>query len=706
MKRIAIITPCILPVPATKGGAVENLISRIVKDNEKRGNYIIDLFTIGHDEALDYSFSYTNLIHIRPSVITKTTDRILDKYYRTIHADSAARVLDAEVLKAFNDRLSSISGGYDAVIVENMMSIAYKIVNYCDGKYGFPVYFHMHNDVDMYRSPSYIRELVRHGVQFIAVSEYIKNRILSFDRRAVVQVLYNGIDLAKYSGSHKKSSDKTTFLYAGRIIPGKGVKELVNAFAMACESLDQNARGNIELKNVGFSGFDLGYENEIRKLAGKHNNIACIEQVAEDRMSKLYDDANAVIIPSLVEEAFGLAVLETMAKGIPLIVTDSGALPEVVGDGACIVSKDGDFVQNLSAAILKLASDDEYAREIADKGHERAHNYKPFDINNYYYNFNQIIEPQEITAEDVISVIVPVYNASGYLRRCVESIINQTYNNIEILLINDGSTDDSGEICDDLAVSDKRIRVIHQKNSGNSGSRNTGLDNVTGRYVFFCDCDDYLKADAIERMLIRLKRDNADIVACGIESVSEADETGSKKTEIITASTPGRWSGHDSIIQMMRTNNVCSVVWNKLYKTELFEGIRYPLGSFNEDEATTYKLLYKAGIVSYMPEALYCYYQRESSLMHDNLERRYRYFIDALTDRIAFFKTKGDFMLEQHSRISLLEWIKYSYRNIENVEKRKELLEEYKSNVNFDNAPSVMGVKKKLALLLWKYYRY
>ncbi len=706
MKRIAIITPCILPVPAIIGGAVESLISKIIEDNEKHGNYIIDLFAIDYDETCDYSFSYTNLIHLEQSIVTKITDRLLDKWYRTFYAESASRVLDTEVLKAFNERLSSISGGYDAVVVENMMSTACKIVDCCDGKYDFPVYFHMHNDVDMYRSPSYIKNLVIHGVQFIAVSEYIKNRILSFDRNAVVQVLYNGVDLSTYIKSVKKKGDKTTFLYAGRIIPGKGVKELVHGFIMVCSVLEQSAKNNVALKIVGFSGFDQGYEYEIRRLTSEYENIECLDQVNENQMPLIYNSADVVVMPTTDEEPFGLVALETMAKGIPLIVTDSGALPEVVGDGACIVSKDVDLAHNLSAAMLKLVSDDEYAREIANKGYERAHSCKVFDINNYYFNFNQIIEPQEITTEDVISVIVPVYNASGYLRRCVESIINQTYSNIEILLINDGSTDDSGEICDDLAASDNRIRVIHQKNSGNSGSRNTGLDNVTGRYVFFCDCDDYLKADAIEKMLIRLKRDNADIVACGIASVSEYDETENDKTEIITDSTPGRWSGHDSIIQMMRTNNICSVVWNKLYKAELFKEIRYPLGSFNEDEATTYKLLYRAGIVSYMPEALYCYYQRESSLMHDNLENRYRYYIDAVTDRIAFFKLKGDFILEQHSRISLLEWIKYSYRNIENDEKRKELLDEYKSSVNFDNAPSVMGVKKKLALLLWKYYRY
>ncbi len=706
MKRIAIITPCILPVPATKGGAVEGLISRIIEDNEKYGNYIIDLFSISHDVACNYSFSYTKLIQIQSSIFIAATDRILDKYYRTTHAERATRILDSEILKAFVGRISAISEDYDAVIVENMMSTACKIVHYCDGKYEFPIYFHMHNDVDMYRCPAYTKDLVRHGVQFIAVSQYIKNRILSIDSNALVHVLYNGIDLSKYTRSEKKKDSITTLMYAGRIIPEKGVKELTNAFNMVCESLEEGSRNNIDLKIVGFSGFNQGYENKICRLVGKHENIECIGQIPEDQMPLLYNLADAVVMPTIDEEPFGLVALETMAKGIPLIVTNSGALPEVVGDGACIVPKDENIVQNLSTAILKFASDYKYAQDIAKKGYNRAHGKISFDINNYYNNFDQILEPKEITPEDKISVIVPVYNVSEYLRRCVSSITNQTYQNTEIVLIDDGSTDESGNICDELALSDNRIKVIHQENKGLSGARNTGLDNSTGSFIFFCDSDDYLKNDALDKMLFKLKQDHADIVACGILNDYSPDSESDNGEEMFTSSTPGRWSGHESVIQMMRSNNVCSVAWNKLYRKELFDGIRFPEGVYNEDEAVTYKLLYRAGIVSYMPEPLYVYYQRQSSIMHEDLENRYSHFIDAAMKRIEFFKNEYDTELEQHSRITLLEWIKYSYRNVSDKALKQELLTTYKDNVGIGNVPSVMGAKKKMALLLWKYYRY
>jgi hypothetical protein len=148
------------------------------------------------------------------------------------------------------------------------------------------------------------------------------------------------------------------------------------------------------------------------------------------------------------------------------------------------------------------------------------------------------------------------------------------------------------------------------------------------------------------------------------------------------------------------------VAWNKLYKKELFDGIRYPANVFHEDEATTYKLLYKADIVSYIPDELYMYYQRDFSIIHEELVDRYKFFIDILWDRIAYFSEKQEEELVQHSKITLLDWIKYSYRNIHDRSIRNELLGLYSDNISFANAPAVMGTKKKLALLAWKYYRY
>ncbi len=153
MKNIAIIAPCILPVPASKGGAVEELVTRIILDNEKVSDLKIDLYTI-EDENVDYSsLKNTNIIYIKSNRITGLLDRAIDKFYRTLRDKSAKRILDSKILDVFCHKLSESETRYDAVIVENMMSTALSIVSYISGKYDFPVFFHMHNDVNIYRSP-------------------------------------------------------------------------------------------------------------------------------------------------------------------------------------------------------------------------------------------------------------------------------------------------------------------------------------------------------------------------------------------------------------------------------------------------------------------------------------------------------------------------------------------------------------------------
>lgn len=705
MKRIAIITPCLLPVPASKGGAVENLITRIIEDNERRSEFEIDLYTLSSDGIEDYVYANTNIIPLQQDMSGKVIDRILDKFYRTFSVRSSYRLFDEIITKKFRENIEQDGFIYDAVIIENMMSTACKIVELCKDHYDFPIFFHMHNDVDLYRSPSQIEELVKYGVRFIAVSEYIKNKILKYEPKAVVSVLYNGVDVSYDAKTSACDDGTTTFLYAGRIIPGKGVKELLEAFTKVIESNGCVDRGKLRLIIAGFSGFDRKYERNILKTADKYDEITCINQVSSKDMSALYDKADVVVMPTIDEEPFGLVALETMAKGIPLIVTNSGALPEVVGDGALIVDKNHNFVKNLSDTILKTFFDKKITNKLSECAYKRAHADHRFDINSYFSCFAEIIKPSELKETDKISVIIPVYNVFPYIERCLNSVVEQTYSNLEIILINDGSTDGSGEICDKYAGTDKRIHVIHQDNQGLSAARNAGIDNATGDYIFFCDSDDYLAKDALEKLIKKLKTDNDDITACGIMSICDKGGT-SFVEEVLTDLTPGRWSGTQSVIQMMRSNNIYTVAWNKLYKRELFKDIRFPIGVKNEDEATTYKLLYKAKIVSYIPDALYKYFQREASIMHEDLENRYGFFIDAIRDRIAYFHDLGEYDLEKHSRITLLEWIKYTYRNISDKEKKYELLGIYNENLSLDNAPDVMGIKKQMALILWKYIRY
>ncbi|MCR5557046.1 MAG: glycosyltransferase [Butyrivibrio sp.] len=691
-------------MPATMGGAVEELITRIVSDNEIQEELSIDLFSIYDDNDENDQLRRTRVISVYYNNTQRLMDRFLDKAHRTVEGSEGYRLFDKNIAEAFEERLLDLDEPYDAVIVENQVSIARKIVDISRKAYEFPIFFHMHNDVDIYRSPKGLRELASKGVQFIAVSKYIKSQILRYAGEAVVHVLYNGTEVAgDFAELEEKKTDKVRFLYAGRIIPEKGVLELVEAYDKLLVLAGSEIRSRISLDIIGFSSNQTKYEKQVRNLAGKQDGINCKRRISTSDMSRKYNDYDVVVMPTMNEEPFGLVALETMSRGLPLITTNSGALPEVVGDGALIVEKSGDFTTKLADAMLRLASDKDLRNELGKRAYARARDVADFDIKNYYGGFVRIIDVAG--HNDKISIVVPIFNVSHYLEKCVNSLLEQTYTNIEVLLIDDGSTDNSGELCDSFAKRDSRVKVIHQANQGLSGARNTGLDNATGEYVFFCDSDDFLQKDALVSMYDRLCRDNADIVACGISCVwDDYDESG--REELFTNSTPGTFSGREAVKQMTITNNICTVAWNKLYRRSLFENIRFPVGALHEDEATVYKLLYEARIVAYTPDPYYKYYQRTAGIMGGSLGNRGGYLITALTDRIKFFEEKNDTELIEYSRIALLERIKYIYRNVTDKQDRKELAKVYGENITFKSAPVVAGVKKRLALLLWKYIKY
>ena len=189
---------------------------------------------------------------------------------------------------------------------------------------------------------------------------------------------------------------------------------------------------------------------------------------------------------------------------------------------------------------------------------------------------------------DLISVIVPVYNVEKYIRKCVESICEQTYKNLEIILVNDGSTDASGKICDELAEEDERISVIHQKNEGLSRARNAGLDKAKGDYIAFVDSDDYLSLNMYECLLKSMKENNADVVRCGIKNVHEGEKV--EKIEIV-----------DSIVKLplaemidgLSNRRTRLVVWNALYKKEIISELRFVPDVIYEDVFFTNAILKK-----------------------------------------------------------------------------------------------------------------
>ena len=229
--------------------------------------------------------------------------------------------------------------------------------------------------------------------------------------------------------------------------------------------------------------------------------------------------------------------------------------------------------------------------------------------------------------EALISVIVPIYNVEKYLERCVNSILNQTYKNIEIILVDDGSPDKCPQICDEYKNMDSRVKVIHKENGGLSDARNYGLSIATGKYVSFVDSDDYIHEETYEKMIKALELQNADIVSCGINHVYD------NKIESINIEQK-IYDDESAIENLIIGKNLNQTVWNKIYKKNVIDNILFEKGKINEDDFWTYKVFSNSKKIITLNDCLYYYVHRESSIMGqgysiknlDGLEARYKQY--------------------------------------------------------------------------------
>lgn len=235
----------------------------------------------------------------------------------------------------------------------------------------------------------------------------------------------------------------------------------------------------------------------------------------------------------------------------------------------------------------------------------------------------------------IISVIVPVYNVEAYLERCIRSIQAQTLREIEILLIDDGSTDRSGSMCDDYAAQDSRIRVIHKKNGGLSDARNAGIDAASARYIGFIDSDDYIAEDMYEMLYNDLRAEDADVAVCGIcncysNEIRYAADTTSRL--VVDA---------QEIIRMILDSSKISVnAVNKLYKKSLFDSMRFPVGKQSEDAFLMVRLLSRIqrGVVNVAPK--YYYVHREGSITTHSYRPADHHAIEAYEQNYQFVKER------------------------------------------------------------------
>jgi glycosyltransferase involved in cell wall biosynthesis len=254
---------------------------------------------------------------------------------------------------------------------------------------------------------------------------------------------------------------------------------------------------------------------------------------------------------------------------------------------------------------------------------------------------------------ELVSVVVPVYNVEGYVERCLKSIIGQTYKNLEIIVVDDGSKDSSGQICDQIAATDERMTVIHQENRGLSGARNRGLESATGEYVCLIDSDDYISDVFVELQLKCMEKSGADVV----------QGTGGKW---IDSSVQDYWaladnytlySGEEMCHILMTSHSGYGVAQNKFYRTKLFENIKFPEGKLHEDEFTVYRLFY-AGKVALLEGHLYHYQvNREGSICNSKFTVRNLDAVEGVRGRMLFFKEEKNKRLFNEARLAYCNFI-------------------------------------------------
>ncbi len=316
----------------------------------------------------------------------------------------------------------------------------------------------------------------------------------------------------------------------------------------------------------------------------------------------------------------------------------------------------------------------------------------------------------------LISVIVPVYNVKEYLEECILSIRQQTYQYLEIILVDDGSSDGSGNLCDKYAEIDDRISVIHRKNGGLSAARNSGINVALGDYLVFVDSDDMLHPRMIEVLYQNMNMYDADISICSHEfvrgDVSYRDVVNKK----LMKPKENVWTGRECIKKFYNKDLSLDmiVMWNKLYKIEVFKTLRFPEGKIQEDEYINYQILYSAEKCFYTDLQLYYYRKRTDSIMGDieagrKFEQHFFCMLEYYQKRISFFFEKEDTELYGIMALMFQRMLIESYVNGNFSGKKKVVhylekahLKNFKDNIIRNRNVSILDKMRGLLFVLNK----
>lgn len=297
--------------------------------------------------------------------------------------------------------------------------------------------------------------------------------------------------------------------------------------------------------------------------------------------------------------------------------------------------------------------------------------------------------------DNLVSVIVPVYNVESYIKRCLDSISKQTYYNLEIIVVDDGSKDKSAVICKECADADSRIKLIKKKNEGAGYARNSGIDIANGDFIFFVDSDDYIMPDCIKRLLTVALAENADIVKCSYIEGGEDNYDKIPKMKAYKIYTN---------VSSFRTRDTNIAVHGKLYKKNVVGNVRYPKETTFDDEFFTYKLMYNARKIIVLNEPFYYYYINPNSIMRSKKKKMPLQYIRAYEERIAFFGDKDEPELVGISHKELAIRLMLSYLNRFRYEEcdmnAKDMISlfrrEFKLGFGF-----AAGIKEKISLMFF-----
>lgn len=302
----------------------------------------------------------------------------------------------------------------------------------------------------------------------------------------------------------------------------------------------------------------------------------------------------------------------------------------------------------------------------------------------------------------MISVIIPIYNVEEYLDRCIESIINQTFKNLEIILVNDGSTDNCLDICKKWLKIDKRIKLIDKKNGGLSDARNAGMKIAQGEYISFIDSDDSISKDFYEIMYTILLKNNSDIVECNIIDVYDNIKP---KDNNLSDFVEKNYTSFEAIKELVKNNDFHQTVWNKLYKKSVISNINFPYRKLHEDEFFTWKVFKNCTKLTKINCSLYHYYHRKGSIMETNYSLNRLDALDARLERYVDLKLLYP-SLEKELKISIVFPCIFSMQKVLNMEDKQSVMIGKRKIEKIYNAAKLNRLEMKqlsLKLKIWLY---